>query len=223
MIVHVYGGLCNRLRVILSYRALHDAIQVVWPADGEIAGARWSDVFAPLDGVEFLDDGIAEVRTLDPNLFAPAGWQGDYRNVKLLPEQLDVFSRLTVARPFGAMHVRRGDHVAFSRGHGTFTPDDEFVSWLQFAPERVYLATDTAKSQRAAEAWIMSANRAPIVHSDIASHPEEDVGGRRNTSLAVAALDLFACASASVFKGTRDSSYTDTIELLRKIGGWWTP
>lgn len=220
MIVHAYGGLCNRLRVVLSYRAA-GVSEFRWDADGEIAGAHFGDVFRPLRGVSFVTGG-ADLRTCDPCPSAPDGWQAAYRELTLIPCHLAAFQRLAATRPFGAMHVRRGDHVDYAKSLGTFTPDDEFVTWLQSAPERVYLATDTAKSQRAAEAWIMSANRTPIVHSDIASHPEEDVGGRRNTDLHIAALDLFACASADSFKGTRESSFSDTVRMLRAMKGWWS-
>ena len=36
MIVETYAGLCNRLRVLLSYRARYGPIDVIWPRDPEV-------------------------------------------------------------------------------------------------------------------------------------------------------------------------------------------
>ena len=49
--VHVYGGLCNRLRAILSRLARDGSLKVVWIPDGEIAHAKWADVFEPIEGL----------------------------------------------------------------------------------------------------------------------------------------------------------------------------
>ena len=43
MIVETYAGLCNRLRVLLSYRARYGPIEVIWPRDPEIANGHFLD------------------------------------------------------------------------------------------------------------------------------------------------------------------------------------
>ena len=52
MRVQVYGGLCNRLRAVLS-RLTPDGLTVVWEPNDEIAHGRFLDVFEPLPGVRF--------------------------------------------------------------------------------------------------------------------------------------------------------------------------
>ena len=66
MRVQVYGGLCNRLRAVLS-RLTPDGLTVVWEPNDEIAHGRFLDVFEPLPGVRF--DEVAhptDFKTLEP-------------------------------------------------------------------------------------------------------------------------------------------------------------
>ena len=77
--VRAFGGLANRLRVVLSWRATFGELEVVWRPDGEIAHGRFLDVFEPLNGVTFVDEKTCGTRTLDPYPHAPADWQRGYR------------------------------------------------------------------------------------------------------------------------------------------------
>ena len=46
-----------------------------------------------------------------------------------------------------------------------------------------------------------------------------DADARRPTSVAAAVVDLFTCVAAGVFKGTRWSSFSDAVALLRRCHG----
>ena len=214
MIVRVIGGLCNRLRTVLSYRAAGVSL-FQWVPDGEIANARFDDVFEPLAGVQFVDTESPDIVTCDPSHEAP-GWETNYRSLRLRPEHLARVKEVRPPYPYAAMHIRRTDHKDYEPARLDPTTDDEFHRWVATLPGvyTVFLATDNALTQR--EFPFAIANRL------IDSHPEQDTGGHRNTSLADAAVDIFVCAGAHCFMGSKHSSFTDTIVLLRSLGGWWT-
>lgn len=221
VVVRAFGGLCNRLRVVLSYRAAFGPIDVVWHPDGEIADGRWSDVFEDLDGVRFLDSGDYGTATIDPYPHAPHGWQDGYRDVRLRPNHHARLGHLVSGvGPYSAIHVRRTDHTAMAQGYGTYTDDADFVQWLIDSEGPVYVATDNGTTQRAYTSLL--GDRA-IVAATIAEHPDQDAGGRRNTTLSHAAIDLFACVLATRFKGSGESSFTNTVLMLRERRGWWRP
>ena len=121
---------------------------------------------------------------------------------------------------FAAVHVRRTDHVAL---WGISTPDDEFYTFVDKALQYkskgshggacVFVATDNAKTQ-SLYAQRYGTSR---VH---ALHPiEMSPTALRHTSVRDAVIDLYVCASSRVFKGTRGSSFSDAIWLIRKARG----
>ena len=213
MIVHAYGGLCNRLRVILSYRAVHGEIGVVWLADEEIAGARFLDVFEPIAGVQWMADNCrADVRTLGAHRGAPLGSEVAYRELRMLaPAELP-------AKPYAAIHVRRTDHVHLATTAGTFTDDLAFMEWIRRTTYgRVYIATDNRDTQEKMATACVAHGKRPLSRDAI---PVSEC--QRQTTLEHSAFDLFACAHADAFMGSGESSFSATIETLRSIGGWWT-
>ena len=224
MLIHCFGGLCNRLRVILSYRAAYGRVDVIWKPNGEIAGGTWADMFWSLPGVRFdpWDCGALKwaCETLDVCPDAPANWRLAYRELTLLPELRDRLQ--AIPRPYSAMHVRRtdlGDNLDAKRNP---THDDEFHEWLLTARGPVWLATDNGTTQQKYAEEIASLGHQPMYSMPIPIHADEDKGGQRNTPLWAAAVDLFACAGSAAFMGTRESSFSDTAESLRQLGGWWS-
>ena len=142
MIVATYGGLANRLRVIFSYAAV-GVRDFVWEPDGEICGARFGDVFEPIDGITIRDSGPHDLRTLDVAPRIHPDWVNRYR--ELWPVHWAWVSVLH--KPYSAMHVRRTDHVGLALACNNFTTDDEFSTWLGSAAHDVYLATDNGTAQ----------------------------------------------------------------------------
>ena len=59
MILHPFGGLCNRLSLVMSARVLSQTVtqplSVYWCKNSEVCNAHFLDVFAPLKGVRFLN------------------------------------------------------------------------------------------------------------------------------------------------------------------------
>jgi len=223
MIIYAHGGLANRLRVILSFRSVYGPIDVLWKTDTQVSGARFVDVFEPLKNVRFVyTTETFDTSTCHPCPEAKPGWQNSYRELTLLPAHRATLASLTANRPYSAVHIRRTDHVQLAKSYDKFTTDDQFVAWLRNAHSPIYLATDNGSTQAQFLAEIAETGKQVIVHGRIREHAEQDKHDHRNTGLADAAIDLFACAGAAWFMGSGASSFSDTATMLRKLGGWWS-
>jgi hypothetical protein len=226
MIVHAYGGLCNRLRVVLSYLEARQKIDVVWVPNGEIAFANFEDVFAPIEGVTFYENfpvGVSDcdiVTTCDP-MPGIVGWEHLYRQLLLRPTYKTYYDDLTVF-PFSAVHVRRSDHHDYPPAIENHTTDEEFFDWISQQSGDVYVATCDGSTQKKYLSHLRSIGRKAQFAVTIDERENERMGGRRNTPLGEAAIDLFACAHAKNFMGSRESSFSNAIYKMRAIGGWWS-
>ena len=216
--VRAVGGLCNRLQHVISARAAYGPLLVTWDLqEPALAGARFSDLFEPLDGVEFREHGTAP-ESCHVCADAPEGWERGYLELK---PRLDIVERIgAIAGEYNyvAVHIRRssGHAELLERLAVTATTDEDFLRWLgQYPDHVVYLATDNAKTQAA---WLGRLGRA-IVNREILTGTERQGLGNHaiHTSVADAVVDLYVCAGATHFMGTRGSSFTDTINRLRSL------
>ncbi len=228
------GGLTNRIRTILGYRAwlrqeqLDATLTVEWGDLRTVAGGRWSDILEPLAGVEFVDacdwpvphDGsLSIVNGVAAHACGPRhlGWDIQFEHlneIKLLPS---LVSKLREGR-FNAIHARRGDLIEMnaSGGHPT-TSDQQFIDWVIPRKELpLFIAADSTSSY--------SSLCVPLAKAGVGLIPpyaeigDTAQGDARNTSLAHAALDFFTCIRAVDFMGTRGSSYTEMIGKFRERG-----
>ena len=215
--VQAIGGLANRLRVVLSYLAAHEnqGIEVVWVPDGEIANARFLDVFKPLAGVRFFDEGRGdELKALNP---LGVAWVHRYKLLEPVDKIRDRISIINLRRgPYAAMHVRRTDLP--KEWFATNEKDEDFVEWAKSQPHPVYVATDNGTTQRNLDAWL---GGHCFFNRPIRIHTAEDQHYQRNTSLADAVVDLYMCAGSVAFKGCVGSSFSTAVTHLRDQDGWW--
>lgn len=221
MRLHAIGGMCNRLQAILSLRAVHGPLDVLWTPDTPVSGADFLDVFEPLPGVTFVHHGgHADCEAWGVHPGSPASWVDGYRGlvpVEAVHERVAETVHAGLAPSFAAMHVRRTDHVPNSTSRGEWVEtDNEFVEWAESTPGLpLYLATDNGETQQT------MARRLPrrifTAHSLPGVSTQELGDNRRNGTLADAVVDLFVCAGATHFKGSRWSSFSDTIERLRSL------
>ena len=238
------AGLCNKLRVILSYlQAAQDVgrhLLVVWRL-GDFCPEEFDMLFEPIDGMTVLS-GEAVSRALEPALLRmqlPIGaLPGDFHThpaVVATEREVSMFAPLRPRPPLAvridemrakcgasyvAVHVRRTDFEAL---FGEKTSDSAFDAWLRHhmadstsACTSVYVATDNESTQRHFAKLCGDRFRAvaPIVaHATTLRH----------TSVADAVVDLFVCAGATAFMGTRGSSFSDTIWCLRRLNGLARP
>ncbi len=216
--VRAVGGLCNRLQHVISARAAYGPLLVTWDLqEPALAGARFSDLFEPLDGVEFREHGTAP-ESCHVCADAPEGWVMGYRDLKPRLEIVDRIRRLVGDYNYAAIHVRRSSgHVELLEHLGVpATTDVELDLFVHEHPDHlVYLATDNADTQTA---WLNRCRRTFVNRVIRYGTERQGLGNHAiHTSVADAVVDLYVCAGAAHFMGTRGSSFTDTIERLRAL------
>jgi len=235
MCIVAEAGLCNKLRVLLSYREVAQDegrhLIVVWP-QGDFCPARFDELFEPIDGVTVLCGEAS--RLLEPALvrmqLPPNALGGDFHTHAAIAATNREVSMLSHLRPlpaiaaaiesaiqrcgpsFVAIHVRRTD---FEKLFGEKTPEAAFEHFVQqhmAEGRQVYVATDNAETQARFAALCGGRYRslAPI---------RADVASLRHTSVADAVADLHVCARAAAFMGTLGSSFSDTIWAMRRLAG----
>lgn len=221
------GGLGNRIRAILSARAVWGEVEVLWASSDAVSQASFTDVFCPLNGVHFLHAGNGhaheltqeqcphDVMTSNPIDAAPADWTLGYAEIRPLRPLAEMIDKLvaSIGGPYVAVHARRCDHAEHAPAFGHFTSNSELDAWIGLdAPPGLplYLATDCPDTH----AWFTQRWQRGRVHS--ARVPERVHGyERRPGTLADAAVDMFMCARAAAFKGSWISSYSEAIGLIR--------
>jgi hypothetical protein len=212
LVIASASGLCNRLRVLFSYRQIAQAagreLVMYWPVNPYCPG-RFLDVFCPLPGVTFVANRPAKIHYFGGGRH-PAVKLGRAEYSELSARD---FIQARVAalseQPYNAMHLRRTDHTRLAVRKNRFTSDKEFHNFAAQSPRRVYLACDDAGMQR------MFLTRYPdkiFVHTAIS--PTRRI---RQTSLQHAVVDLLTCARSQQFLGSGYSSFSGLIRTLRPI------
>lgn len=247
------AGLCNKLRVVLSYRqAVPTGRLLVWWRRGAGCNCSFEDLFQPLPGVTFVSscppgcklvtrhdpaygasddvaDGLQLVRACydsHPSVKYSLLEQAMYRQLQLRPE-LEArvahnLAKLGGAGAFVAVHVRRTDHVEVFGEPGPAGSDDAFMRFVDSRPESepIFVATDNPATQAMFVARYGARVRQLTLMADQAALGGDGCDGAgRHTSVAEAVVDLYTCVRASCFKGTPLSSFSDTVELLRRADG----
>lgn len=211
--INVVGGLCNRLRALLSARARYGEIDVIWEENDVIAFGHFLDVFEPLDGVRFVDGGW-DVEAWAPCPDAPPGWEEWFGRLR---PTAAVAERIGWGRPYAAVHIRRTDHLPnmSQLGHAV-EPLDTFISWASRFP-LLYVATDNGETQK----LVHSAREGRTFVATWLDGVEDQslTDHRRNGTLADAVVDLYMCVAATDFMGSRNSSFSDTITTIRRLRG----
>jgi len=215
IVVEPIGGLCNYLRVVFSYyqKAIKDneELVVVWKKTESCPGF-FLDYFENVKNTQFIKErknikkvdykGFSICPGLIPNYvnLIPNKkiLQKIKNNVKLLEDNYD------------AIHVRRTDHVKLAKDFNSFTPDEEFIDFVNNSKSKyLYIATDNRKTQNN----FLKRYKNKIKVVKLIDDSQKNL---RKTSLEDAIIDLYMCIYSINFKGSGFSSFSDTIKLIRK-------
>lgn len=209
MIFEALGGLSNRLRGIFS--RYQPGMKVVWKRYWDAANGHFLDVFEPIDGLTFVEDGAEEASC--GAVGTDNAWHANYRllrPVRAVQERIDAIRASLVV--YDAMHVRRTDHLAHCN-YNRLTPthDGEFIAWAKECANPIFLATDNVDTRKV----MLDAIGPRLVWQG--PMEQRAIDSERNTSLADAVVDMFVCVHAREFMGSAHSSFSEIIQHIRSV------
>lgn len=217
MRVQVIGGLCNRLRVMISYlivaRRLGESLEVFWYPH-VACPTLFRELFEATPADCVIRDGVIAPQGTETTCsrHKDAGAEASWRPViaevlRPLPAlQARIDAGLAALGPdFTALHIRRTDHNA------NYDQDAAFAAFAASGTGRVFVAADNPRSV---------ANVKRILGERVfwTAQYGSGIGGLRLTSVQDAVVDLWIAAHAIRFKGTYYSSFSDWIETMRSVG-----
>jgi hypothetical protein len=217
VILRAMGGLCNRLRTIVSRLDQPDLV-VWWEPDVHIAHARWDECFEPLAGVTFVYDrpDHIDLETGD-NALVP-WWPRRLFEVRPLPSILQRIDELVAQMGrFDAMMMRRTDGVFVAEHEGNFTPDRAFEGFARSTVGPLFLATDNGETQRKVRGWV---GERLVVESELGGTEKHERGDHtRHQKLPGSVVNLYVCTQAEHYLGSGGSSFSNTILMMRSMMG----
>lgn len=206
------GGLCNCLRVMLSWKRKAESegrrLNVYWTITVACNGS-FSKYFEALNNVQIFERQPSPDRAIDYHGFDACG-PFDAKDLQLQPRlQEQVEALKGQLGEYDAIHVRRTDLTPVAVRDGNYIEDSEFFAFIEASDRPVYLATDNLATQRLYREKFGQKIRFMY------EIPASRVNVMRQTPLEYAIMDLYMCAEARNFMGTAGSSFSEFIEIMR--------
>ena len=208
--------MCNRLRVILShlYKANQEnkKLKFLWVINDDCPG-RFDEIFKDIENVEIVYTD--EIDNADYNTVWEQNWEykaNNYYNllkpIDKIQNQIDHIIDL-LNNKYIACHIRRTDMLQHNWFTDIMVTDNEYINYINsFSDDyNIYIATDCQKTQQ--KFLNLYGNR--ILHKKIENF------NLRQTSLEYAVIDLYVCANADYFIGSKNSTFTNVIEDLANV------
>jgi hypothetical protein len=220
--VYARDGLNNKLRVMLSYLYVANVenkkLRIIWVKDIQCP-EDFKNLFEPINNVEIIySENIISNNLIDFNV----GWNPDDRYIKnnyfkylkpikTIQDDIDQL-KILLQNNYIACHIRRTDISTLQNILSDFyiNEDDAYVNFINQYPEdlKIYIATDNKDTQ---DKFInIYGNR--IIYKIISKSDN-----LRQTSVQDAVKDMYVCAGATYFMGSPHSSFSDTINEIRKL------
>ena len=224
MILNVVGGLCNRLRAMLSYSDVCGKyLTIRWEPNGDVCSSKFTDVFEPMTNLPMVDGGLFDVEDFAPHPNAHPDWVYAYKLLKPKPHIVDEIQWVLSGMPkdFAAIHIRRTDHTPNAQLNGFEI--EHLIDYYHFAKEAkdLYIATDNSETFDKFSDCVRGLG--PKVHQareiPYSRESQHLTDHKRHTTLEHAVIDLYVCSYAHRFMGTNGSSFSDTIDILRRLRG----
>jgi|TARA_R110000824_G_scaffold90840_1_gene221594 hypothetical protein len=225
--LYSHSGLCNRLRLIASYKHLSDIknkdIEMFWVKSVQ-CNALFKDLFKPIPNINFTYlrlNGRVAVRpkntAIKIDLFPHDKKTKDKNHLIFNPldsilEEVEE-TKKRIGGEYIACHIRRTDIITIQKKYKIKPPSDEiFERFIEDHPNtKVFLATDNKSTQ---DKFIEKFTDR-IFYSVVVSGDGSKRSPRRTTSIQDAVKDMFLCIGAKDFIGTPCSSFSSFIENYR--------
>jgi hypothetical protein len=207
------GGLCNRLKVILSFLENNKNLNIYWEKSNDICNQHFLEIFEPNKQLNFLDE--------KPNEYDFYGFNGKVKNpylYKIFQPKPEIKLKINyylnkLGKYFNSCHIRRTDHIEIQNSTKTLINDTVYINFIARSKTKVYLATDNIDTQR----------KFKDIFGDKIVINEEiiDTENLRKSTLENAYIDLVICSLGQIFQGSSKwSTFTTTIETFKKINYW---
>ena len=234
MNIFLTQGLSNKLRTLLGYLWVaaqeKEELNVCWEI-GDACNGHFLDIFEPIYGLNFINSengaemdfsgfstfdeilyGYMRRDNVDTDIYEEH--QRMYRKLRPLPhiqEKANMFcEKNSISRCIG-MHIRRTDHEVLAKAVESYSPDVEFIRFIQNNPDcaGVFIATDNKATQ---DLFASLYGNRVLFYNNIGESER-----LRKTSLEEALIDILICSKCRSFQGSRYSSYSNLIEILRSL------
>ena len=213
------AGLCNKLRVLLSY--LYKANK-----EGKKLKLYWNKTE---DCLEEFDNLFESIPNVDIQYIQVKDWEpndySDYQNcsqendiyikenyysllkpIQSIQNEIDIIKQ-KLGKEYIACHIRRTDALTHKWYSKELKNDDQYINFIDQYPKdlKIYIATDCRDTQKIF--IYLYGDR--MIYKKI-----EDNNNLRQTSLQDAVKDMYVCAGAKYFKHSV-GSFSSTIINLR--------
>lgn len=218
--VRCQSGLCNRLRVLFSWREYarkrQQQLIMVWPR-WIACEERFDKLFNPISGVTFeYKDRATNLNYNGCQVCCVNGKRPvfDYRDLVPLDEILTQvrWRQQWLGDDYVAVHIRRTDFIPHrAKLNKKPTADAAFADFLDKHPgKKIHVATDDFQTYA----------RFKMRYGDKLAPPQtinQPAHVRaRTTSIQDAVTDIWVCRGASHFMGSDGSSFSGLIKTLRR-------
>ena len=216
------GGLCNKLRVLLSYyefaKKQEKILHIKWVVS-KYCNGNFLDYFETIPEIQFINnlssDNIIKYR----GCYIRPNFKPNYEYLVLLNHMKEkIQNKINIlGNNYIAIHIRRTDHITLQKNKGVYRShtDEKFIDWIDKNKNNVnlYVATDNQETYNT-----FKEKYPQIIKFNY--HTKENKDDFRETSLENAIIDLYMCVYAKNFKGTCKSSFTETILEIKKKKTW---
>ena len=236
--LYSHSGLCNRLRLLNSYRNMAEIeqrqIEFHWIRCVQ-CWSEYTDLFNPIDGVNFVfkkheknrkrsrpENSIITLNhilgrnedTCNKNHVVPMSVESyqkyllDIIPIDEIQNQIDKI-RNELHDDYDACHIRRTDIETIQKKYSIEPPTDQaFIEFMRSSDKRIFLATDNEKTQ---SLFKVGMGNKVVTFSKIKGNGSRR-WPKRTTDIQSAVIDMFCCIYSKNFMGTECSSFSQFIK-----------
>ena len=236
--LYSHSGLCNRLRLLNSYRNMAEleqrSIEFHW-VNCVQCWSSYDELFRPIDNVNFVfkkhqknrrksrpansvvtmnhilgrnEDSCNKDHVAPVSVSSYQGYLMDILPTEEIQREIDRI-RSELHDDYNACHIRRTDIETIQKKYSIDPPSDKvFMDFISSSEKKVFLATDNEKTQSLFKYML---GDKVVTFSKIKGNGCKR-WPKRTTSIQSAVVDMFCCIYSQKFIGTPCSSFSSLIK-----------